>query len=215
MKPLVFDLGMHDGRDTRAYLDQGYRVVAVEANPTLVKQARKTFARDLSDGTLVIEWYGIGISAEPQPFYINPRNTEWSSFDAGAAGRDGKPCDVVDVPCVWPGYIFETYGTPFYCKVDLEGCDPLVLAAIGALAERPRYLSIEMNDSPDAFAMAALGYELRLVDQRDNYKAPNPSGPFGEQLGGPWVGADEVVEAYLAARVSHPLAWFDLHGRLA
>jgi hypothetical protein len=30
---LVFDLGMHRGLDTRFYLDKGFSVVALEANP--------------------------------------------------------------------------------------------------------------------------------------------------------------------------------------
>jgi hypothetical protein len=30
---LIYDLGMHRGGDTQFYLEKGFRVVAVEANP--------------------------------------------------------------------------------------------------------------------------------------------------------------------------------------
>ena len=40
----VFDVGMFDGADTAYYLESGYRVVSVEANPVLVQRAEKTFA---------------------------------------------------------------------------------------------------------------------------------------------------------------------------
>jgi len=31
--PLVYDIGLHDGRDTGHYLREGCRVVAIDANP--------------------------------------------------------------------------------------------------------------------------------------------------------------------------------------
>ena len=208
------DLGMHDGRDTRHYLAMGYRVVAVECNPELVKKARKVFAQEIASGLLTIEAVGLWFATGERTFYVNPRNSEWSSFDAGAAGRDGKRCQTVTVPCHHPAYLFAKYGVPHYCKVDLEGCDRAVLDALSALSTLPQYLSIEMCDVTDAYAMSALGYkEVCLVDQRDNASS-NPSGPFGEALGG-WVSADEAAEQYLAARETAPTAWFDLHGRLA
>lgn len=213
--PLVFDLGMHDGRDTRQYLSEGYRVVAVECNPKLVRRAQQTFAKEIADGRLTIEAIGLWFSTGARTFHVNPRNSEWSSFDAGAAGRDGKRCQSFTVHCEHPAYLFAKYGTPYYCKVDLEGCDRAVLDALAALDALPPYLSIEMCDVTDAYAMSALGYrEVRLVDQRENTNASNPSGPFGPALGG-WVTADEAAAEYLAARETAPLAWFDLHGRLA
>jgi hypothetical protein len=35
---LVFDIGLHNGDDTSYYLDLGYRVVGVEANPLLASR---------------------------------------------------------------------------------------------------------------------------------------------------------------------------------
>ena len=44
MSELVFDIGMHNGDDTAYYLSRGYRVLAVEANPSLCASARERFA---------------------------------------------------------------------------------------------------------------------------------------------------------------------------
>jgi len=40
MSDLVFDIGMHNGDDTAYYLARGYRVVAVEANPSMCATAQ-------------------------------------------------------------------------------------------------------------------------------------------------------------------------------
>ena len=41
LKKLIFDIGMYDGSDTRYYLNEGFRVLAIEENPVLVKRARE------------------------------------------------------------------------------------------------------------------------------------------------------------------------------
>src|SRR5688500_2772152 len=51
---LVFDFGMYDGSDTEYYLDCGYKVVAVEANPALARSAQTGFEKYISSGQLVI-----------------------------------------------------------------------------------------------------------------------------------------------------------------
>ena len=40
VKNLVYDVGMNDGSDTLHYLKKGYKVVAIEADPTLVDSVR-------------------------------------------------------------------------------------------------------------------------------------------------------------------------------
>jgi hypothetical protein len=41
--PLIYDVGMCDGADTAFYLAKGFRVIAIEANPTLVERNRVLF----------------------------------------------------------------------------------------------------------------------------------------------------------------------------
>src|SRR5262249_55507349 len=53
-RQLVFDVGMYDGSDTQYYLESGYRVVAIEANPTLAESARRRFADEIKGGSLTV-----------------------------------------------------------------------------------------------------------------------------------------------------------------
>lgn len=65
---LVLDIGMHRGADTEWCLAKGFRVVAVEANPALVKDVTERFADAIAAGRLIIENVGIGPSADTLPF---------------------------------------------------------------------------------------------------------------------------------------------------
>ena len=51
---LIIDVGMHDGTDTAYYLAKGFRVVAVEANPALVRAAQDRFSVEIDEGRLAI-----------------------------------------------------------------------------------------------------------------------------------------------------------------
>jgi len=52
---LIFDIGMYDGSDTRYYLNEGFRVLAIEANPVLVQRARELLFQDeIKSGRLKI-----------------------------------------------------------------------------------------------------------------------------------------------------------------
>ena len=41
---LIYDVGLHIGQDTAFYLEKGFRVVAIEANPVLAHQVAVRFA---------------------------------------------------------------------------------------------------------------------------------------------------------------------------
>nr|MBS9781973.1 hypothetical protein [Gammaproteobacteria bacterium] len=44
-KNLIYDVGMCQGEDTAFYLKKGFTVIAFEANPELITQAKIKFAR--------------------------------------------------------------------------------------------------------------------------------------------------------------------------
>jgi hypothetical protein len=51
---LVYDVGMNNGDDTAYYLSLGFRVVAIDANPELVEQAKSRFANEIASQRLII-----------------------------------------------------------------------------------------------------------------------------------------------------------------
>ena len=72
---LVLDIGFNDGADTEQYLSQGYRVIAVEANPGLAQSALNHFSSELLGGRLTL--LNVGISNNEtgdMSFYVHKHN---------------------------------------------------------------------------------------------------------------------------------------------
>lgn len=205
------DLGMHDGRDTAFYLREGYRVVAVDADPRQCEKARKLFKAAIEKDDLTVLNYGIGPTDGERTFYRSECDY-WSSFDAGLAGRRDTKVQPITVPCMNPRFLLERYGLPYYMKVDIEGSDRCVIDAIAEFGVRPRYLSVELTHCDTIDAVEALGYEqFAVVDQSKFPKGVNPSGPFGEAIT-EWVSASEAHRLYAEGRQSQT-SWFDLHAK--
>lgn len=127
---LIYDIGMHKGEDTRHYLQKGYQVLAVEADPLLAEKCKQTFSKYISKGQLTILNVGIAEKEAVLPFYKNLRLTEWSSFNSELGTRNNTKCEVVNVQCGTTGSLFAKYGVPFYLKIDIEGSDYLCVQAI-------------------------------------------------------------------------------------
>lgn len=74
--------------------------------------------------------------------------------------------------------MFHEYGTPFYCKIDIEGNDIIALQTMEKVSEKPLYISVEtecIGEDEDIAgheldtlnALYQLGYrKFKLVDQR-------------------------------------------------
>lgn len=90
MNELVYDIGMHTGVDTAHYLSKGYRVVAIEANPSLVTSATVRFAAEIAIGRLAIEGIGIHEKEGQLEFIVNDQVDEWSSFVPHLGSRAGS-----------------------------------------------------------------------------------------------------------------------------
>src|ERR1700721_267311 len=99
-KKLVFDIGMHIGQDSINYLKEGFKVIAVEANPVLTERNAGKFKKYIDDGSLIMLNVGISDKEGVLPFYINNKTSEWSSFDLSAGSRNGTPYTVKNIPCV-------------------------------------------------------------------------------------------------------------------
>ena len=79
-RKLIYDLGLHTGEDTEYYLKKGFKVVAIDANPVMVKQAQKKFHSEVSSGQLTLLNVGIAESAGRVPFYVHrhyPNGPRW------------------------------------------------------------------------------------------------------------------------------------------
>lgn len=98
-KDLIFDIGMHIGQDTRHYLNKGFNVLAIEANPELVQQNKLKFKKEIDEGRLTILNIGISAKNETIPFYKNHRLSEWSSFVKEIGTRLNSSYEIIQVEC--------------------------------------------------------------------------------------------------------------------
>jgi len=144
---LIIDVGMHIGHDTEFYLAKGFNVVAVEADPDLVKQAEAKFAREIDDGRLRI--FGVAIADRRGTVQLAVAEesglNSLSAAEVQRAEKQGARFHYVDVPAAPFEDILNEVGIPYYLKVDIEGFDKLCVQALHNFDERPPYLSIESS----------------------------------------------------------------------
>ena len=236
MGELIYDVGMHVGQDTRYYLDQGHRVVAVEANPRLYRQARKTFRQEIADGRLTIVEAAIAERAgtvefllfrDEFVFFRDQRyrwRDAWGTLDNHFAHRNvaeyGLKARRIKVRAVTFDSILREHGVPHYLKLDIEGSELPCVTALRLFAERPIFLSLEIDyiacdRAHEALEeLVALGYSrFKVIPQADHGPEfeVGSSGPFGDGTVGDWL-SPEDIRLLFAERLSE-LDWHDLHAR--
>src|SRR4051794_16774432 len=113
---LIFDIGVNEGEDSAFYVDKGFRVVGVEANPLHARAVEALFQDQIAAGQYKLLPVGIWSEHSVLPFYVNLANHHWSSFDRRYGCRDGTPFEVVDVPCITIAELVRSHGIPRYMK---------------------------------------------------------------------------------------------------
>jgi FkbM family methyltransferase len=209
-KDMIFDIGMYNAADTEFYLQKGFRVVAVEANPALCAEGASRLASYISDKRLTILNRGISDTSGINIFYINLDRSDRSSFLAKWCALDRKA--VIKVDCVRLDEILEAYGTPYYLKVDIEHLDHVCIDALERRRQLPAYVSMETKQVSFVHRMSALGYSrFKVVSQVWNQaiRLPCPpleglyvderftafhSGPFGNETYGDWFTKEQALD---------------------
>jgi len=162
---LIYDVGLHDGEDTAYYLSKGFRVVAVEANPAWAQAARDRFAQEIGDGCLTVLNVAIAERSGATDFWISDDHSDWSSFDRSIAGRNGARHHAIQVTQKPFREVLEEHGLPRYCKIDIEGSEPVCLQALSP-SFRPPFISVELTDHPSLEHLVDLGYDhFKVIDQ--------------------------------------------------
>lgn len=166
---LIFDLGFHNGDDTDFYLKKGFDVVAVEADPRLVRKGEKRFNSFIKKGKLTLLNRAVSDMAGVRKFYVNVRRPDWSSCDKRLAEIDGSHARVIKVDTVMLRDLCDEFGIPHYLKVDIEGCDIVVAHHLFNLPEKPKYVSFETSKQTYAALFSWLymaGYKkFQLINQ--------------------------------------------------
>ena len=116
MSVLIYDVGLHDGRDTGHYLREGCRVVAIDANPAMCAAAEVQFRNYIRSGQLKIINRGIAECKDQLKFWVCDDVSEWSSFHREIASRNGARHHSILVDCVPILEILNEFGVPDYMK---------------------------------------------------------------------------------------------------
>lgn len=208
---LVFDIGAHVGDRTRAFADLGARVVALEPQPQLLPWLRRA----------VRGRTGIAIRREvagPRPgtaqLQVSRRHPTVSSVSRSWVRSQPKRNrsfqhvtwdDEITVPMVTLDQLIAEYGTPRFCKIDVEGLEAEVLRG---LTHPVQALSFE-------FVAGALDVTQDCLDQLEALGAYEYNLIPGERRQyhfEAWQSGPEIL-AWLEANGEH-LGSGDLYARL-
>jgi FkbM family methyltransferase len=222
-KDLIFDAGSHTGQDTAFYLKKGFRVVAIEADPSLCEHLEQRFRRAIHNHRLTIVNKAIASEQGLVSFYRNLDESVWGTIDSEWVERNdrlGTKSEAITIEATTMPDLLRQFGVPYFLKIDIEGLDIVALGGLATASSRPKYVSIESDK--DSFKtlrreirkFVELGYDrFKAVNQMQVPKQspPNPplegklvdhtfedgaSGLFGEEAPGEWLSAEQIIEAY-------------------
>lgn len=174
-RDLIFDLGLFEGQDSRFYLDKGFTVVAVDANPEYAGAARQRFAAEIAAGRFHMEERAIwGEAGRSIQFHVRGAQSSVTKEFADSGG----PSHAVDVTTTTLAELFARHGVPYYLKCDLEGADETVVAQLQAEKEMPAFVSVEASTSGVIAQLARCGYDrFQIINQgyHARTKIPHPA----------------------------------------
>jgi FkbM family methyltransferase len=132
---LSFDIGAHLGSRSRAFLDLGARVIAVEPQPACVAYLQKRWR---GEPRVTLIPMAIGARTGNARLHINRLNPTistlaalaWREAMAAAATRRERWDDWTEVDVTTLDRLIEAYGRPDFCKIDVEGFEAQVLAGL-------------------------------------------------------------------------------------
>ncbi len=233
---LIFDVGVNKGEDTSLYLEKGFRVVGIEANPLLAHDLRATFADPIARGDLILLNLGVWSERTKLTFYRNLDNDHWSSFDPVYGCRNNTRFETSEIECVTILELINDYGLPRFLKIDVEGADRLIVADLAKHQLQPPYVSVEEYGVQAIDNLHEVGYEkFKFAAQRDKSWAvpPNPplegrfatrdfsgwdSGLFGRELPGDWMPYEQARQTFVDSirqpngqYVGPEHEWYDIH----
>ena len=225
---IIYDFGANNGDDITYYLKKCDIVIAVEANPALAEHIRQRFRHEIEYGRVAVLNCALSNSSDDDavPFYLHKHEHVRSQFPRPPEA-ELHDFEEISVTSRRPSSIVRQFGSAYYIKIDIEGYDNAVLKELFAAGIRPEYISAESHHIDVFTTLAAVGeyrafklvdgpavpvryrdHAIQTRDGQERYSFPNHSaGPFGEDIAGPWMTADNFFR--ILAFVG--LGWKDVH----
>ena len=160
---LLFDIGANRGDATRAGLEKGYRVIALEPAPRVFQELVKNFVYE--DRMLPLRLAVSEHNLQYVEFYeadedgLSTLNKEW--LTAATMPYAGKPFRTVRVNTITLDYLISVYGNPDLIKIDVEGAEWKVLRGLSKKTRRIvfEWTDVTLNEHDEQLKyLARLGY---------------------------------------------------------
>jgi len=125
-KNLIYDVGMHKGEDSEFYLRKGFRVIAFEADPTLVLFSMNRLREFIDTGQLtiiegaIIDLEEIDAGQKKVQFYKNNNVSVYGTVCSNWADRNvrlGASSKTIEVDVIDFAAIIQEYGIPHFMKI--------------------------------------------------------------------------------------------------
>jgi FkbM family methyltransferase len=150
---LVFDIGANEGYKTGTFLKLGARVVCLEPDETCQELLRQKFCRyRIRQLPVIVVPKAVSDRESVERIWIdtpgsakNTLSEKWASTLRNDARRFGQKLDFgrwKNVETISIERLIETYGSPFFIKIDVEGYE---LNVLKGMSKPVPYLSFEVN----------------------------------------------------------------------
>lgn len=131
---LCFDVGANIGDYTASLLAVGARVIAVDPQPSAIKELRARFYRN---DRIVVEPVALGDREGKARFFVRDHHGASSFLENWGGGRYRE---TLELPIRTIESLIKTYGVPSYVKLDVEGYE---LQVVLGLKSKVNLISVE------------------------------------------------------------------------
>lgn len=201
---LVFDVGANRGNIANDFVCAGARVVCIEPQPHLAAGLRQRFANNLD---VVVVEKGLGSIRGRSSMSVSSEADILSTFaEHWKVGRFKHVVwdQQIEVPITTLDDLVAEFGTPRYCKIDVEGFEREV---VRGLSSRIGVISFEFTSEYIKHSMEVIEMLIRLGYRQFNASVGDQ--PQFQWL--EWVPYYEIVRALLLS--PSPDLWGDIYAR--
>ncbi|MEX2161625.1 MAG: FkbM family methyltransferase [Anaerolineales bacterium] len=193
---LCFDVGAHAGNRTAALLANGARVVAVEPQPAFAALLRRIYGKNPRFALLQC---ALGASSGRAPLLVSSRTPTISTLSAEWVGQVSKTPSFasarwdkkIDVEVRTLDQLITEFGTPTFCKLDIEGYE---LEALLGLSIPISFVSFE-------FLVPTMEKVLACIDRLavlGTYEFNFIKGEYPRLDSPGWIKAEVIRQSLLA-----------------
>jgi len=203
---IVFDIGANIGGRTAIFSDLGGRVICVEPQPKCIKKLRKQFGKNAH--IIIVEAAagereGVGELSicESEPT-ISTMSQQW--ITEGRFAGNNQWTSTVPVEVTTLDLLITRYGTPAFCKIDVEGFE---LSVLKGLSRAVPNISFEFSREFFTETKACIDHLLSIGPTVFNAS-------FGESmtlLRSEWMTPDALYG--IIDSEDDPLLWGDVYAR--